>query len=31
MSRDGRTMTLISNGISSDGKPFKNIQVFDKQ
>ena len=31
ISQDGKTLTFKTMGIDADGKPFSNVQVFDKQ
>jgi hypothetical protein len=31
VSADGKTMQIVAKGTSPDGKPFSNVEVFDKQ
>jgi hypothetical protein len=31
ISRDGRTMTITTRGLSSDGRQLDNVTVYDKQ
>jgi hypothetical protein len=31
VSRDATQMTLTERGIGADGRPFTNVQVYDKQ
>jgi hypothetical protein len=31
VSKDGKTLTVTARGTSADGKPFANVEVFDKK
>jgi hypothetical protein len=31
LSADGKTLTITSKGVTADGKPRSDVQVFDKQ
>jgi hypothetical protein len=31
VSTDGKTMQIVAKGTSPDGKPFSNVEVFEKQ
>ena len=31
VSRDGKTLTFKTMGTNAEGKPFSNVEVFDKQ
>jgi hypothetical protein len=31
VSRDGKVMTITTNGKNPDGEPFDNVQVYDRQ